>query len=294
MCMGEDLSLCTGACATDDAEPATQTGFTTQADTDTVQTEACSVNEYASNQNCVSCPPGTSQPAGDTTCDATLATAPTARVTTEPIQDASTQVAPCAYHFDATTATGVSRPFHMLQYLWDFGDALSASWNQGAATRDNVSWDRNTDIGAVAGYVFEEPGDYQVTLTLTDPSGLSGQVTTDVSCLSPGVHFSSANSFCFADISGNGGNFSVCPAGTTHVDTSDFDSAMNQTCNAMNNASRHCSFRRGDTFNQDSGVILRDGGTTPGLVDTFGSNTAAKPVPGFSSWATILIRPTPA
>lgn len=201
--------------------------------------------------------------------------APRASFVTTAIQDATQQVAPCAYHFDATavTATDFERPFHTLSYRWDFGDVDAGTWSQGAANRDSVTWDKNHDVGAIAGHVYEEPGNYEVTLTVTDPNGVSDQATTMVSCSSPVEQFTAARSFCFADISGNGGGWEGCPTNATRIDTTDFDAAINQTCGAEANAGRWCSFRRGDTFQQDRTVTLRSRGSLPGLVNTFGAGS---------------------
>src|SRR3989344_3567013 len=77
-------------------------------------------------------------------------------------------VAPLAVFFDAVdpTASGVSdlgaaRPFHELQYSWDFGDVNSGNWVTDGKPKNKAT-------GAVAAHVFETPGDYNITLTISD------------------------------------------------------------------------------------------------------------------------------
>ena len=71
-------------------------------------------------------------------------------------------VAPLTVFFDATgtTAAGTPRPFHDLEYRWDFGDAGKGRWSTGSTTGD-----RNLATGPVAAHVFETPGTYTVNLT---------------------------------------------------------------------------------------------------------------------------------
>jgi PKD repeat protein len=95
-------------------------------------------------------------------------------------------VAPLAVFFDATgtTSTGTTRPFHELGYQWNFGDAL--------ATWDTTGSSKNLATGGVAAHVFEQPGTYTVTLTVTD--GVNSQTTTStITVQDPNTVFSGAN-----------------------------------------------------------------------------------------------------
>src|SRR5688572_23082825 len=76
-------------------------------------------------------------------------------------------VAPLYVFFDATatTAAATSRPFHELEYRWEFGDAASGSW---ASTPGMPNLSRNAATGPVAAHVFETPGTYTVNLTVLD------------------------------------------------------------------------------------------------------------------------------
>ena len=76
-------------------------------------------------------------------------------------------VAPLAVFFDATgtTASSTPRPFHDLEYRWDFGDVGSGTWTTGSSA--GVS-SRNTATGPVAAHVFETPGTYTIARSFPD------------------------------------------------------------------------------------------------------------------------------
>jgi len=182
-------------------------------------------------------------------------------------------VAPLYVFFDAggTTDTSVtSRPFHDLDYRWDFNDATGspvsgATWGTGAGAGVNS---RNTAMGPVAGHVFERPGTYIVGLSVFD--GVNTAIAdTTITVGDPDDAtgtFAGTNTICFS----TSGAFTGCPAGATHVTTSTFNTAINN--NVASN--RRLLFRRGETFTAASpGVIDVNG---PGIVGAYG--TGAKPI----------------
>src|SRR5512145_1297788 len=69
-------------------------------------------------------------------------------------------VAPLAVFFDATGTTRSStfRPFHDVEYRWDFGDPVSGNWQPTDGSRTGRS--RNSATGPVAAHVFGAPGTY--------------------------------------------------------------------------------------------------------------------------------------
>ncbi|MDA8017039.1 MAG: PKD domain-containing protein [Thermoanaerobaculia bacterium] len=89
---------------------------------------------------------------------------------------------PLAVVFDTTgtTASTTSRPFHELDYAWNFGDPASGTWQTTGRSRDRGR-------GPVTGHVFEpdfEPGeasrDFLVTLTVRDADGDMASTTTTI------------------------------------------------------------------------------------------------------------------
>ncbi len=193
---------------------------------------------------------------------ATFVTAPAGNNIVPSLAPARTSgVAPLSVFFDAsgTTDAGVSRPFHELEYTWSFGDTNAGTWTYGA--RAGAS--KNAATGPVAAHVFETPGTYTVSLTVFDGT-YSATETTTITVLDPEVVFASANTVCFS----TSANFTDCPAGATHVQTSNFATAIN----GYQNTNRRLLFRRGETFTAaTSGTIDKTG---PGIVGAFGSGTA--------------------
>lgn len=158
--------------------------------------------------------------------------------------------APLSVHFDATatTMTGVSRPFHDLDYHWDFGDAGSV---------------QPTGIGAVAGHVFQEPGTYTVTLTVTGENGGSTKQVT-ITVTDPDALWSGQDTICFSTNS----DFSGAPSGAQQITTSDFDNAINTHWAP----GKRLLFKRGQTFQANQTVAIRTVGA-PSTVGAFGNGT---------------------
>lgn len=187
-------------------------------------------------------------------------------------------VAPLAVFFDATetTAGAATKPFHDLEFRWDFGDpAGGATW--GAGSRAGLS-SRNTASGPVAAHVFETPGNYTVTLTVG-----AAQATCVVSVQDPETVFAGAGTSCFS----TSGNFSGCPAGANRVVTSDFAAV---TAAADGNTVRRLLLRRGEAWTAATRARLRAAG--PGILGAFGPPAEARPVVRGSDTILILSSPT--
>ncbi|HEV8398076.1 MAG TPA: PKD domain-containing protein, partial [Vicinamibacterales bacterium] len=173
-------------------------------------------------------------------------------------------VAPLAVFFDATatTAAATNRPFHELEYRWDFGDTASGSW---ASTPGMPNVSRNHATGPVAAHVFETPGTYTVSLTVLDGAGAATK-TVQITVTDPDTVFA-ANTLCVGNsqpLAGSGG----CPAGAAGLQSNNFNAAINN-----NIASRkRILFRRGDTFVSSDNANV--GVTGPGLIGAFGSGAA--------------------
>lgn len=205
------------------------------------------------------------------TIAATFVTAPAGNNIVASLVAARTSgVAPLSVFFDAsgTTDAGFSRPFHELEYTWSFGDATAGTWAYGAKPGSS----KNAATGPVASHVFETPGTYTVTLTVFDGT-YSASTTTTITVQDPEVVFAGTNTVCFS----TSGNYTGCPTGATHVQTSDFDAAIN----GHQNTNRRLLFRRGETFTAASAGLIDK--TGPGIVGAYGSGSArpiAKIVPG--------------
>jgi PKD repeat protein len=172
-------------------------------------------------------------------------------------------VAPLAVFFDATgtTAPATTRPFHELEYRWDFGDTASGSWT---STPGMPSRSRNDATGPLAAHVFESPGTYTVSLTVLDGAATRTN-SVQITVSDPDTVFA-ANTLCVGNsqpVAGSGG----CPEGAAVLASSDFGAAINN-----NIASRkRILFRRGDAFTSGGASIRVTG---PGLIGAFGSGAA--------------------
>jgi hypothetical protein len=172
-------------------------------------------------------------------------------------------VAPLSVFFDAsgTTASATSRPFHDLEYRWDFGDtANGATWAYGAQPGASS---KNSATGPVAAHVFESPGTYTVSVTATDGTNVASTTTT-ITVQDPSTVFSGSKTICFS----TSGTFTGCPAGATQVTTSNFTTAIN-TYKASN---RRLLFRRGETFTAAASAVVDV--TGPGIIGAFGAGTS--------------------
>ncbi len=183
-------------------------------------------------------------------------------------------VAPLSVFFDAaaTTATATTRPFHELEYRWNFGDPAGSPvsgmyWSMGS--RPGVS-SRNVALGPEASHVFETPGTYTVNLTITDGTNSVSNSCALIVVEDPDTVFAGTNTICVAatstPVAGAGG----CPAGATVVQQSNFATAINTYAKTR----RRVLFRRGDTFTATaSGAVSETG---PGIIGAYG--TGALPI----------------
>jgi hypothetical protein len=192
--------------------------------------------------------------------------APPASVTSDIATNRVSGVAPLAVYFDAsgTTATTTSRPFHDLNYQWDFGDPDSGIWAVSGKSK-------NTDKGPLAGHVFETPGTYTVTLTATDITGASDVKTVGITVQDPNSVFSGTNTICVS----TSGDFTGAPAGAQTITTSSWDTAV-----SFLGTGKRVLLRRGDAWNFSGNRkdLLFNG---PGILGAFG--TGPRPVIHFTN-----------
>jgi PKD repeat protein len=125
-------------------------------------------------------------------------------------------VAPLAVFFDAVGTPNVKQPpevdgrmeYGDLHYEWDFGDPGSGTWAVSGKSKNHAT-------GYVAAHVYETPGTYTVTLTVTDQDGQSESYQAEIVVDDPDVVYSGASTVCVS----TGTDFTGCPAGATQVTT---------------------------------------------------------------------------
>jgi len=177
-------------------------------------------------------------------------------------------VAPLAVFFDATgtTATETCRPFHDIEYRWDFGDPAGGTWT---STPNMPNLSRNSATGPVAAHVYETSGTYTVTLTVTDGTN-TATTEVQITVANPDTEFAS-NTICIAavipPIPGSDG----CPSGALSLVQPSFDLAI---AASITLGMRRLLFKRGDTYSSTSGANIAV--TGPGIIGAFGSGAKPK------------------
>jgi PKD repeat protein len=171
----------------------------------------------------------------------------------------SSGVAPLAVHFDTvgTTAPGLDG-FADLGYAWDFGDPNAGAWAYSGQPKSR-------ETGPIAAHVYESPGTYTASLTVTDPSGASVTVSRSITVSNPDTVYSGANTICASA----SGNWSGCPSGARQITTSSFESALGNV-----NAGQRLLFRRGDAFQCQIAATVNKAG--PGTVGAYGTGASPR------------------
>lgn len=179
----------------------------------------------------------------------------------------SSGVAPLAVFFDAsgTTDAGVTgRPFHDLEYHWDFNDpAGGATWANGAQAGVNS---KNTATGPVAAHVFETPGTYTITLTVVNGTKTATSNTT-ITVTDPNTYFATTDTVCVS----TSGDFTGCPLNATHAaNTPDFAAALAN----ITSSKKRLLFRAGETWAAAASNTISLAG--PGYIGSYGAGTAPR------------------
>jgi hypothetical protein len=210
---------------------------------------------------------------GNHTISATFSAAQAGGISLSLVPARTSGVAPLAVFFDAsgTTDVGVTtRPFHDLEYTWDFGDPVvgtTGTWAYGA--QPGVS-SKNSATGPVAAHVFEKSGTYTVSVTAFDGTNTvttSKTITVD----DPELVFAGTKTACVS----TSGTFTGCPVGASQVTTSSFTTAMANISGTV----KRVLFRAGETWTTTAGVQISQAGS--GYIGSFGTGT--KPVIRYGS-----------
>lgn len=191
----------------------------------------------------------------------------------------TTGVAPLAVFFDAVNTTdpswasGVVQPsngdYASFHYQWNFDDPASGNWTTGRQNFDGYP-SKNTATGYVAAHVYDDPGTYTVTLTVTDTNDNQHVYTQDITV--------SAFSGTTYYVSNSGGADS-----NDGLSTSDpfktFNKAMSKIATNV-----RILFNRGDSWSTNSKKDISIAG--PGIIGAYG--TGDKPLITLSVESTIF------
>ena len=173
-------------------------------------------------------------------------------------------VAPLAVFFDAvdTTPSGATSPFTWSSgvyqpsdregslYSWDFGDPSSGAWSQTGNSR-------NTATGYTAAHVYESPGTFTATLSITDSTGTvrTYSQTITVSAFSGTTYY-----VALSGSDSNNGTSTATPFLTV-------SRGMTALLGASGNA--QLLLRRGDTFSTSGQWSITKPG--PGIIGAYGT-----------------------
>jgi PKD repeat protein len=165
------------------------------------------------------------------------------------------------------TTHGSDNVWHDMTYEWNFGDPDQGTWEFSGI-------DKNHAWGFVAAHVYDDPGVYTVTLTVTDSAGATGTATDIIYVDDPNTIYAGNRTKCFSSsetpVAGSGG----CPTGADVQQTSSWNNAVSWVKVA---SGRRALLRRDDTFTASSNPEL-DGGGSPGMIAAFGSGAKPKVV----------------
>ena len=182
-------------------------------------------------------------------------------------------VAPLAVFFDASNTTTVPvspRPFHDLDYRWNFGETAlpgNGTWTTGS--KPGVS-SRNLASGPVSAHVYETPGTYTVSLTVSDGANSISNACVQIVVSDPDVVFAGTNTVCIGatslPVAATGG----CPAGAVAQMTADFAVGI-----SFATTGKRVLFRRGDIWTAPGGAgVARISPDGPGIVGAFGAGAS--------------------
>ena len=187
-------------------------------------------------------------------------------------------VAPLSVFFDSTNTTHTrvtSRPFHDLEYRWDFGDTAGSpvngtTWGTGSQLTPtcNAPYNgcRNNATGAVAAHVYETAGTYTVTLNVLSGTGAKTKTTT-ITVTDPATLTTACVANGALPVAGVDG----CPTTSTlFYNQGSFNTALSTAIAA---GARRILFRKGNTFT--SSASYRVSATGPGIIGAYGSGSSA-------------------
>ncbi|MEK6677053.1 MAG: PKD domain-containing protein [Planctomycetota bacterium] len=170
----------------------------------------------------------------------------------------TTGVAPLGVMFDAVgAASGVLQPpvvngradYASFTYQWIFGDNPQARWS----TDNRI---KNEAFGQVAGHVFESPGTFTVTLTVTEPNGSPHAYQQQIVVQDPEVVYANSSNATaertyYLATEGNDAN-----NGSFNQPFRTWDFARGRLF--ASNGPRRLLLKRGQTFTHVATFVIRD------------------------------------
>ncbi|MEM3074727.1 MAG: LamG-like jellyroll fold domain-containing protein [Candidatus Pacearchaeota archaeon] len=178
------------------------------------------------------------------------------------IPSRTTCVAPCGVFFDAsgTQSTKTDREFEELYYVWNFGDPSSNFINM-----QNIN--ANSAKGAIVAHVFNNPGTYNINLSVKDFDGEIDTKNISILVQDPNIVFA-GKTYCVS----------------SSVDTScasnsqsllDFNQSIDKLKNS--NGAIRILFKRGEVFNANNVNAIIQNKQGPIYIGAYGSESLPMP-----------------
>ena len=182
--------------------------------------------------------------------------------------------APLAVYFRGSADLDTVADFREPAYRWDFGDGPCEA---GGDTWAHSGKSKCSDVGPIAGHVYDTPGTYTVALSASH-EGSSGSDTAEITVTDPATDFPATSTVC---ISTSGTFDEGCPSDAKRVtSSSDFDALLDT----------HLTGGKRVLFRRTEGWSCSDthtySGTSDAILGAYGSG--AKPVVNVSSGTTCL------
>lgn len=167
--------------------------------------------------------------------------------------------APCGIYFEGTGSMDTegrsieANNLHgndLIDYTWDFGNG----------TESDVSSGGRYFSGFNAGHVYESPGTYTVTLSITDANGASHSAQTEVV-----ISDFTGETYCFS----SSGDFTGCPSGGILITTGYWSGIAGDSNDILDYVApgRQLFLRRGDNFTYQEPSTMGEG---PLYISAFG------------------------
>ena len=116
-------------------------------------------------------------------------------------------VAPLLVHFEATCSPD---QFHHSLFSWNYGDVTAPFWGTDLKSQ-------NLAEGPITAHVFENPGEYEVSLSQKNINGSTFLDTIEITVLDPDAVFESPLTICVNPA--NDTDFTGAPVGAAHIST---------------------------------------------------------------------------
>jgi len=169
-------------------------------------------------------------------------------------------VAPLSVHFSAgfASSTITERSFHDYDYSWSFGDIYPGGDDEWGTTGKP----KNIAKGPVATHIFETPGNYTVSLTIRDSSGIIDTDSFNITVTDPDIVFAGMKTTYVS----TGVDFSDAPSGHRYITTNDLSDVTQYAGPGF-----RLLFKRGDSWIANNLTFPNGDGEC--IIGAYGSGT---------------------